>query len=145
MSDVRGVDHVNVDVDDLAACLQFYRDVLELSLVRGPDDFGGEHAMFTVGDTTVTLAETGSAAGWDERGIDHPLDKAHLAFEADRDEYERLMDRLDGQFPNQGPYDWSDFEGFYFLDPSGNLLEVITYETPADRDRSLLTHNDVVP
>lgn len=140
---VEGVDHINVDVDDLDACLDFYRDVLDLTLVRGPDDFGGDHAMFEVGETIVTLMQTGRADGWNAHRLDHPLDKAHLAFAAEREEYDRLLDRLDGQFSNQGPYDWGDFEGFYFLDPSGNLLEVITYDPPADPARTLLTHDDV--
>ncbi|WP_339105986.1 VOC family protein [Haloterrigena salinisoli] len=138
------VDHINVNVDDLESCYAFYRDALGLEVVRDPDDFQGEHAMFRAGETVVTLVETGRGERWDERGLDHPLDKAHLAFETDRDEYESLMDELDDQFPNQGPYDWDEFEGFYFLDPSGNLLEVITYEPPTgEQERSLLTHDDV--
>ncbi|AEH35476.1 VOC family protein [Halopiger xanaduensis] len=141
---MRAVDHINVDVDDLEASYAFYRDVLDLEVRRPPSDFKGEHAMFQVGETVVTLAETGRADGWDERGLAHPLDKAHLAFETDREEYEALMDELNGQFPNQGPYDWDEFEGFYFLDPDGNLLEVITYEPPTgERERPLLTHDDV--
>ncbi|WP_049923068.1 VOC family protein [Halopiger djelfimassiliensis] len=138
------VDHINVDVDDLEACYAFYRDVLGLEVRREPSAFQGDHAMFQVGETVVTLVETGRADGWDERGLDHPLDKAHVAFETGRSDYERVMAALDDQFPNQGPYDWGEFEGFYFLDPSGNLLEVITSESPAgERDRPLLTHADV--
>jgi catechol 2,3-dioxygenase-like lactoylglutathione lyase family enzyme len=141
---MRGVDHINVDVDDLDACLSFYRDALDLDLLRPPEDFDGEHAMFEAGETVVTLAETGRGEGWDDRRLDHPLDKAHVAFETDREGYEAAMDRLDGQFPKQGPYDWDEFEGFYFLDPDGNLLEVVTYESPdGDRERPLLTHDDV--
>lgn len=138
------VDHINVDVDDLDACYEFYRDRLDLELVRPPSDFQGEHAMFRAGETVVTLAETGRAEGWDETGLEHPLDKAHVAFATDRDRYEELIGILDGQFPKQGPYDWGEFEGFYFLDPDGNLLEVITYDpSPADVERDLLTHDDV--
>ncbi|OAQ52251.1 hypothetical protein HTG_11560 [Natrinema mahii] len=138
------VDHINVDVDALEPCYEFYRETLALEVVRPPDDFKGDHAMFRAGETVVTLAETGRAENWDRRGLDHPLDKAHLAFETDRAEYDALTDRLEGQFPNQGPYDWDEFEGFYFLDPDGNLLEVITYEPPAgERTRPLLTHDDV--
>lgn len=141
---MRGVDHVNVAVDDLAASVSFYRDVLGLALIRDPDDFQGDHAMFEAGETVVTLMATGRADDWDADALEHPLDKAHLAFAARREAYDRLVDRLDGQFPNQGPYDWGEFEGFYFLDPSGNLLEVITRDPPpADTDRRLLTHDDV--
>lgn len=136
------VDHINVDVADLDACYPFYRDVLGLDLLRPPSDFQGEHAMFEAGDTVVTLAETGHPDAWDELGLDHPLDKAHVAFSTDREDYERLVERLGGQFPKQGPYDWGEFEGFYFLDPDGNLLEVVTYD-PATVDRTLLTHDDV--
>ncbi|ELZ18905.1 Glyoxalase/bleomycin resistance protein/dioxygenase [Natrinema thermotolerans DSM 11552] len=138
------VDHVNVDVDALEPCYEFYRETLGLEVVRPPDDFQGDHAMFRAGETVVTLAETGRAENWDRTGLDHPLDKAHLAFETDRTDYDALLDRLEGQFPNQGPYDWGEFEGFYFLDPDGNLLEVVTYEPPAgERTRPLLTHDDV--
>lgn len=140
---MRNVDHVNLAVDDLDRCVPFYRDVLDLALLRGPDDFGGEHAMFEAGETVVTLMATGRAAGWDAADLDHPLDKAHLAFAAARPEYERLIARLDDQFPKQGPYDWGEFEGFYFLDPDGNLLEVVTRDPPTDEDRTLLTHDDV--
>lgn len=141
---MNGVDHINVDVDDLGACYDFYRDALALTLLRPPEDFQGDHAMFRAGDTVVTLAETGRAEKWHEVAMAHPLDKAHVAFETGRDEYERVVSDLDGQFPKQGPYDWGEFEGFYFLDPDGNLLEVITRDPPApDVDRTLLTHDDV--
>lgn len=139
-----GVDHINVDVDDLDSCYQFYSDVLSLELLRPPEDFKGEHAMFRAGGTVVTLAETGRGERWDETGLDHPLDKAHIAFETNRSKYESLVDDLDGQFPKQGPYDWGEFEGFYFLDPSGNLLEVITYDPPlGNTDRTLLDHDSI--
>lgn len=138
------VDHINVDVNDLDACYPFYRDDLDLELLRPPSDFQGDHAMFTAGDTVVTLAETGRAERWHERGLDHPLDKAHIAFETDRDTYETHATEFDGQFPKQGPYDWGDFEGFYFLDPDGNLLEVITYDPlPESLDRDLLDHDSI--
>lgn len=138
------IDHINVDVDDLDACYPFYREVLELDLLRPPSDFQGEHAMFEAGETVLTLAETGRADGWDEENITHPLDKAHIAFETGRENYDRMISELDGQFPKQGPYDWDSFEGFYFLDPDGNLLEIITYEpVPDDTERTLLTHDDV--
>lgn len=138
------VDHINVDVDDLDSCYPFYRDVLDLDLLRPPSDFKGEHAMFEAGETVVTLAETGRAEAWDPEALSHPLDKAHIAFETDRQRYEALLPELDGQFPKQGPYDWDEFEGFYFLDPDGNLLEVITYDpVPDDIDRTLLTHDDI--
>ncbi|MGQ3411259.1 VOC family protein [Natrinema sp. LN54] len=138
------VDHINVDVDALEPCYEFYRDTLELELVRPPADFQGAHAMFRAGETVVTLAETGRAENWGDRGLEHPLDKAHLAFETDRGNYDALVAALDEQFPKQGPYDWGAFEGFYFLDPDGNLLEVVTYEEPdGERSRQLLTHEDV--
>lgn len=140
---MQGVDHINVDVDDLDECFSFYQDELELELLRSPEDFQGDHAMFQAGETVVTLVESGRADRWHESEIGHPLDKSHVAFETNRSEYEELIARLAGQFPKQGPYDWGEFEGFYFLDPNGNLLEVITRDSPVDTDRTLLTHDDV--
>jgi catechol 2,3-dioxygenase-like lactoylglutathione lyase family enzyme len=139
------LDHINIDVDDLSAAHEFYRDVLDLTLLRPPEDFQGDHVMFETDEgTVVTLVETGRGERWDEQGLDHPLDKAHVAFETDRATYQSVMNGLDDQFPKQGPYDWGEFEGFYFIDPSGNLLEVVTYDpAPADRSRRLLDHDDV--
>ncbi|MFB6165706.1 MAG: VOC family protein [Haloarculaceae archaeon] len=139
---MRGIDHVNLAVDDLGESLAFYRDVLDLPVHREPEDFDGEHVMFTVGETILTLMATGRADHWDPADLDHPLDTAHRAFDAERAEFERLVDELDGQFPMQGPYDWGTHEGFYFLDPSGNMLEVTTTDPPTV-DRELLTHDDV--
>lgn len=139
------VDHINVDVENLDECYRFYRDVLDLNVVRDPSSFSGEHAMFSAGDTVVTLVGSRPGDRWHERGLDHPLDKAHLAFQTDRERYDALVDELDGQFPKQGPYDWGEFEGFYFLDPSGNLLEIVTDDPPpSSHSRRLLTHDDVV-
>ena len=139
-----GIDHINVDVDCLEACYEFYREDLGLEVLRPPEDFEGPHAMFSVGETVLTLAATGRAENWHETDLSHPLDKAHIALETDREEYERLRADLDGQFPKQGPYDWGEFEGFYFLDPDGNLLETITRDPPTENtDRRLLTHDDV--
>ena len=138
------VDHINVDVDDLKECYSFYRDVLALSLLRPPEDFQGNHAMFQAGNTVVTLVESGRAERWHQTGLEHPLDKAHIAFETSRERYESLIDELEGQFPLQGPYDWGEFEGFYFLDPDGNLLEVITYDPlPEGKERDLLDHDSI--
>lgn len=139
---MRRVDHINIDVNDLKACVPFYQDVLDFDLLRPPADFQGEHAMFEAGETVVTLVESGRADGWDGVRLDHPLDKAHVAFETDREHYARLLTRLADQFPKQGPYDWGEFEGFYFHDPDGNLLEAISYERPTP-DTELLTHDDV--
>jgi catechol 2,3-dioxygenase-like lactoylglutathione lyase family enzyme len=138
------IDHINIDIDDLEACYRFYGETLGLDLLRPPSDFDGPHAMFRVGETVLTLARTGRAEKWHETDLAHPLDKAHIAFETDRADYERLVSELDGQFPKQGPYDWGDSEGFYFLDPDGNLLEVITDDRPLEGlERTLLTHEDV--
>ena len=36
------------------------------------------------------------------------------------------------------------FEGFYFLDPCGNLLEVLTYDPmPEGLERTLLDHDSI--
>jgi catechol 2,3-dioxygenase-like lactoylglutathione lyase family enzyme len=141
---MRDVDHVNVAVDDLDDAVPFYDEVLALDLLRPPDDFQGDHAMFAAGETVVTLMETGRSDDWDPTDLDHPLDKAHLAFAAEREKYDRLVGDLDGQFPRQGPYDWDEFEGFYFLDTAGNLLEVVTRDPRPDGvDWPLLAHGDV--
>jgi N-acetylglutamate synthase-like GNAT family acetyltransferase len=50
--------------------------------------------------------------------------------ETDRADYELVVVDLDDQSPRQSPYDSDGFEGFRFLDPDGNLSEVVTRDPP---------------
>ena len=71
----------------------------------------------------------GGAIPEQRRGlISHPLGKGHHAFTVSRVDFEAAR----GNFAKAGvesaaPIDWGDHDCLYFLDPDGNLLEIVSY------------------
>ena len=60
--------------------------------------------------------------------IKNPLGKSHHAFEVSWDDYEAAQRVFSERgIPHHAPIDWGDHECLYFLDPDGNLLELIGY------------------
>src|SRR5437870_4919874 len=60
--------------------------------------------------------------------IDNPLGQSHHAFEVSWEDLEHAR-RLFAErgIPHHAPIDWGDHECLYFLDPDGNLLELVGY------------------
>ena len=124
MIHVTRLDHFGVDVSDLDRAERFYVDVLGMSVqMRLPDQrllrYGdGNCALFLVPDRVAP----GLAL------IEHPLGKSHHAFEVSWEDLARAR-RLFGErgIPHHAPIDWGDHECVYFLDPDGNLLELVGY------------------
>ena len=62
--------------------------------------------------------------------IAHPLGKSHHAFEVSWDDYRAAPALFASRnVPHHAPIDWGDHECLYFLDPDGNLLELIGYRS----------------
>jgi catechol 2,3-dioxygenase-like lactoylglutathione lyase family enzyme len=125
---VKRLDHFGVDVRDLAHAEAFYTGVLGMRvLMRLPDQVllsygSGNCALFLKPDR-----EPGSL-----EQVEQPLGKSHHCFEVAPEEYahaEALF--TERGIPYHAPIDWGDHECLYFLDPDGNLLEVVSY--PAGR------------
>ena len=123
---VRRLDHFGVDVADLARAERFYTEVLGMTVVRRlPDQVllshdDGNCALFFKPDRT--------AGGLEQ--IAQPLGKSHHAFEVSWEDYadaQRVFRERD--IPHHAPIDWGDHECLYFLDPDGNLLELIGYRS----------------
>jgi len=124
MIHVRRLDHFGVDVSDLDRAERFYVDVLGMSVdMRLPDQrllrYGdGNCALFLVPDR-----EPGSLSQ-----VENPLGKNHHAFEVSWDDLERARGLFaERGIPCHAPIDWGDHECLYFLDPDGNLLELVGY------------------
>jgi len=64
-----------------------------------------------------------------------PLGKGHWAFQVGPADLRDALDsfRREG-VPCHGPVDWGDHDCLYFLDPDGNLLEVVAYREGFARD-----------
>jgi len=121
---VRHLDHFGVDVADLSRAERFYVDVLGMIVqMRLPDQVlmrygSGACALFLVPDRTP--------GGLDL--VAHPLGKSHHAFEVSYEDFEAAQ-RLFAEraIPHHAPIDWGDHDCMYFLDPDGNLLELVAY------------------
>jgi catechol 2,3-dioxygenase-like lactoylglutathione lyase family enzyme len=121
---VTRLDHFGVDVSDLERAERFYVDLLGMTVaMRLPDQrllgYGDGHcALFLVPDRIPGGLPL----------IDDPLGKSHHAFEVSWEDLRRARQLfMERGIPHHAPIDWGDHECLYFLDPDGNLLELVGY------------------
>ena len=105
--------HVNLRVENLAAAVQFYTEVMGLDSVPRLDR-GGKGAWFQLGTTQIHLAEDASP---------QPRSKRHFAVEV-----ENLADARRDAERHGAEIDQEDTGRFWMRDPSGNRIEVV--QTP---------------
>lgn len=127
------LDHTILEVTDPAESVTFYRDVVGLEH-RGPSS--GFEVMLITPDLALDLdrAET-------------PPSPRHLAFAMDRPGFEETFRRIraagitygDGprrstnmRGPGRSSGVHGQTESVYFHDPSGHILEILTYESPGE-------------
>ena len=121
------LDHFGIEVSDLARAERFYTEVLGLSVVAHLGDqvlldCGGQNlALFGVARSPISPAERQAL-------ISHPLGKGHHAFRVSRADFAAARERLpEAGVESARPIDWGDHDCIYFLDPDGNLLEIVSY------------------
>jgi len=121
------LDHFGIEVAELSRAESFYTSVLGLSVVaRFGDqvllDCGGQNlALFQVPRAALDAAVRQSI-------ISHPLGRGHHAFKVSRDDFIGARERLArAGVESAAPLDWGDHDCIYFLDPDGNLLEMVSY------------------
>jgi catechol 2,3-dioxygenase-like lactoylglutathione lyase family enzyme len=121
------LDHFGIEVADLARAERFYTGVLGLQVVnRFGDqvllDCGGQNlALFEVARSPLDDASRQSL-------ITHPLGRGHHAFTVKAGDFAVARDRLAAAgVESASPIDWGDHDCIYFLDPDGNLLEMVSY------------------
>jgi len=120
------LDHFGIEVSDRERAERFYTGVLGLSVVaRFGDqtllDCGGQNlALFVVPRPPIDAAER-------NRRISNPLGKGHFAFNVNRFDFETAKEEFTAAgVESAEPIDWGDHDCLYFLDPDGNLLELIS-------------------
>jgi catechol 2,3-dioxygenase-like lactoylglutathione lyase family enzyme len=121
---VRRLDHFGVDVADLARAERFYTEVLGMSVrMRLPDQ-----VLLSYGDGQCALFLKPDRMPGDLEQVRDPLGKSHHAFEVSWDDYREAQATFATRgVPHHAPIDWGDHECLYFLDPDGNLLELVGY------------------
>jgi catechol-2,3-dioxygenase len=127
---IKRLDHFGVDVRDLDRAERFYTDVLGMTVELSLPD----QRLLRYGDGNCALFLKPDRPAPDPAAIANPLGKSHHAFLVDRDQLETAR-RLfaDHGVPHHAPIDWGDHECLYFLDPDGNLLELVGYRDDARR------------
>lgn len=118
------LDHFGVDVADLERAERFYTELLGMTVqMRLPDQ-----VLLRYGDGACALfLKPGRAPGGREQ-IDNPLGQSHHAFLVDPADLGRARALFaDRGVPQHAPIDWGDHDCLYFLDPDGNLLELVAY------------------
>ena len=121
---VRRLDHFGVDVADLSRAERFYAEVLGMTVrMRLPDQ-----VLLDYGDGSCALFLKPDRAPGPPDQVTDPLGKSHHAFEVSWDDYRSARSLFTGRgIPHHAPIDWGDHECLYFLDPDGNLLELVGY------------------
>ena len=118
------LDHFGIDVANLARAESFYTDVLGMTVRMRLAD----QVLLRYGDGACALFfKPGRTPGGREQ-IDNPLGKSHHAFEVEYAELARARELFEARgIPHHAPIDWGDHDCLYFLDPDGNLLELVGY------------------
>jgi catechol 2,3-dioxygenase-like lactoylglutathione lyase family enzyme len=121
------LDHFGIEVSDLSQAERFYTDVLGLSVVTHLGDqvlldCGGQNlALFHVARPPILPAER-------QARISHPLGRGHHAFRVSRADFAAAKERFtEAGVESARPINWGDHDCLYFLDPDGNLLEIVSY------------------
>jgi catechol 2,3-dioxygenase-like lactoylglutathione lyase family enzyme len=121
---LRHLDHFGVAVADLDRAERFYTEVLGMTVrMRLPDQVllryaDGHLALFLKPDRVPGGREL----------VEQPLGQPHHAFLVEAEELRRARALFEARgVPHHAPIDWGDHDCLYFLDPDGNLLELVAY------------------
>ena len=111
------LDHIGLNVADLATSIAFYQDLFGFALIAQWDD--PKQAFIGAGDTVLGLIEQ---PDYDY----HAYTMAHLAFSCTASDFPNLVEKVQalGLDIVSGPKPQRDGETLLFRDPSGNILEV---------------------
>jgi len=119
------LDHFGLDVADLDRAERFYTEVLGLAVAQR---FGHHQVLLRCGRQMLALFERTDLPPRVTDRIENPLGKGHHAFKTSLADLRTVQEVFQARgVPTYGPIDWGDHDCLYFLDPDGNLLEVVAY------------------
>jgi catechol 2,3-dioxygenase-like lactoylglutathione lyase family enzyme len=127
---VKRLDHFGVDVADLARAERFYTELLGMTVeMRLPDQ-----VLLRYGDGNCALFWKPDRAPGGLDQIENPLGKSHHAFEVSWEDLGQALELFKARgISHHAPINWGDHDCVYFLDPDGNLLEIVGYRRTAGR------------
>jgi len=117
------LDHFGIEVSDLTRARRFYCDVLGIEFLQ---DLGKDGLLLRCGERRIALHLNRNLRPGSLGVIHNPLGRAHHAFKVSGRDFKRALDGFAREgIPCHGPVDWGDHDCLYFLDPDGNLLELV--------------------
>ena len=118
------LDHFGIGVTDLERAERFYTEILGMTVqMRLPDQ-----VLLRYGDGACALFLTPERPPGRREVIEHPLGEPHHAFRITAADLARARGLFaERGVPHHAPIDWGDHDCLYFLDPDGNLLELVAY------------------
>ena len=108
---INGINHVTWNVENVEEAFRFYVNVLGLKPIMK----SRESAYFMAGSTWLAVVKGDRR---EDTGYDH------TAFDLDRSDYDKTVEILRKREVVQWKKNESEGDSFYFLDPSGNRLEL---------------------
>ncbi|SRR5579875_79572 len=122
-----GVDHIGIEVRELAKAERFYTEVLGLKVLMRMHN----QVLLNCGEQNVALFAVDRPPLDPQKRkelIHSPLGKGHHAFKVAPDDFRQARERLAAAgVESAEPINWGDHDCLYFLDPDGNLLELVAY------------------
>ena len=120
------LDHFGIEVTDLDRAERFYTETLGLSIRHR---IGRHQILLDCGDAVLALIQVERVKTDGAANIRHPFGRGHWAFEVSGDDFRTAQASFArAGIPIHGPVDWGDHDCLYFIDPDGNLLELINNE-----------------
>jgi catechol 2,3-dioxygenase-like lactoylglutathione lyase family enzyme len=121
------LDHLGIEVSQLTIAERFYTEVLGLSVVAHL----GDQTLLQCGTQNLALFQVHRPPLTPEQRrqlISNPLGRGHHAFVVSRADFHAAPQRLAAAgVEASSPINWGDHQCLYFLDPDGNLLEIVSY------------------
>ena len=119
------LDHFGIDVANLDRAEHFYTETLGFEVAQR---FGRHQVLLRCGSQMLALFERPDLPPRVTDRIENPLGKGHHAFKVTSADLRAAQDLFHEQgVPTYGPIDWGDHDCLYFLEPDGNLLEIVAY------------------
>lgn len=109
---INGISHITLVVKDIDESFKFYKEILGLKPIMKSKI----SAYFTAGNTWIALTK-------DEFKTNERNDN-HIAFNIDSKDFITLKNRIKDYGAKEWQENKTEGDSFYFLDPSGNKLEI---------------------
>jgi catechol 2,3-dioxygenase-like lactoylglutathione lyase family enzyme len=123
---VKHIDHVALTVRDVERSIAWYRDIFGLER-RHKEAWGDYPVMMFAGGTGLALFQASGALN-DAPDQSRTAIMRHLAFQVDRNNFEKAQEDLRVRNIEFVFQDHTISQSIYFRDPDGYELELTTYE-----------------